>query len=312
MQIGFAVPQSGSWATPDHQVELARRAEELGYHSLWTFQRLLYPGDPARSAAPKRWAPAYRSVHDPLVTLAYLAGHTTRARLGVAVLNMPWYSPVLLAKQASTLDAVSGGRLDLGLGLGWAVEEYAATGAVSERRGPRAEQFVAALKACWTQDVVTLRTELHDLRGVRVDPKPVQRPHPPILLGGGVDAALRRAGRIADGWVSSSGQDLREIGRAIEVVAAGAREAGRDPSTLRHVCRGALRARPGGTGTRAGGRRPLSGSYDEIRADLATLAEQGVTEVFLDLNFDPEVGSVDADPAESVRRAHEVLAEFAP
>lgn len=308
MLLGFAVPLAGSWATPAHQVELARRAEELGYSSLWTFQRLLYPADPEASDEPRRWPPVYRSVHDPLITLAFLAGQTSRVRLGVAVLNMPWFSPLLLAKQAATLDAVSDGRLDLGLGLGWAREEYEATGAPADRRGRRAEEFVGALKAIWTQDVVDYRGEFHDVRHALVEPKPVQRPHPPVLLGGTVEAALRRAGRIADGWISSSGQDLTSIGRAIGVVAEGARAAGRDPSRLRYVCRGVVRVRPAG----AERRRPLAGSYDEIRADLAMLAEQGVTEVFLDLNFDPEVGSVDADPAASVRRAHEVLEALAP
>jgi alkanesulfonate monooxygenase SsuD/methylene tetrahydromethanopterin reductase-like flavin-dependent oxidoreductase (luciferase family) len=127
MQLGFAVPLAGSWATPAHQVALARRAEDLVYASLWTVQRLLYPADVASADDPRRWPPVYRSVHDPLVTLAFLAAHTERARLGVAVLNMPWFSPLLLAKQAATLDTVSGGRLDLGLGLGWAAEEYVAT-----------------------------------------------------------------------------------------------------------------------------------------------------------------------------------------
>lgn len=308
MLIGFAVPQAGSWATPENQVELAQRAEELGYASLWTFQRLLYPADPTTSADSQRWAPIYRSVHDPLVTLAYLAAHTRRVRLGVAVLNMPWYSPLLLAKQATTLDTVSGGRLDLGLGLGWAREEYDAAGAPFERRGARAEEFVTALHAIWTQDVVEVHGEHHIIRAAVVEPKPVQRPRPPLLLGGSADAALRRAGRLGDGWVSSSGQDLTSIGRAIAVVHEGAREAGRDQTRLRVVCRGALRVRPGGSSRR----RPLSGSYDEIRADLGVLADQGVTEVFLDLNFDREVGTVDADPAASMRRGHEVLEAFAP
>jgi probable F420-dependent oxidoreductase len=308
VRIGFAVPLAGSWATPDAQVELARKAEALGYASLWTFQRLLYPADPERSDEPRRWPPVYRSVHDPLITLAFLAGHTTRARLGVAVINMPWFSPLLLAKQGATLDAVSRGRLDLGLGLGWAREEYEATGAPFDRRGRRAEEFVGALKALWTQDVVDYGGEFHDLRHALVEPKPVQRPHPPILLGGTADPALRRAGRIADGWISSSGHDLTTIGQSIAIVASAAREAGRDPSALRYVCRGVVRVRPAG----AESRRPLSGSYDEIRADLADLAAQGVSEVFLDLNFDSQVGRPDADPDASVRRAHQMLDELAP
>jgi len=309
--LGFAVPTAGSWATPDNQVEIARRAEELGYASLWTFQRLLYPADPASSATPKRWQPVYRSVHDPLVTLAYLAGVTSRVRLGVAVLNYPWYSPLLLAKMATTVDAVSRGRLDLGLGLGWAPEEFVATGTAPGRRGALAEEFLATLEAIWTQDVIQHEGSLGAFRDVRVEPKPTQRPRPPLLLGGTVDAALRRAGRAADGWISSSGQDLHTIGRSIAVVRAGAEEAGKDPSALRFVCRGVVRVRRDAR-SEAGDRAALSGGYDDIRADLATLAEQGVTEAFVDLNFDAEVGTVDADPAASMSRAHEVLTELAP
>src|SRR5689334_13657092 len=118
MLLGFAVPQAGPWATVDNQVALCRRAEDLGYASLWMLQRLLFPAEPDSP----RWQPVYRSVHDPVVTLAFLAGQTERVRLGTAVLNMPWFSPLLLAKQAAELDIVSRGRLDLGLGLGWATE----------------------------------------------------------------------------------------------------------------------------------------------------------------------------------------------
>ena len=150
-----------------------------------------------------------------------------------------------------------------------------------------------------------------------MDPKPTQRPRPPLLLGGSAEPALRRAGRAADGWISSSGQDLRTIGASIATVRAGAVEAGKDPAALRFVCRGVVRVRRDGGSGRVGGsdepdRRPLSGDYDAIRADLEMLAEQGVTETFVDLNFDAEIGTVDADPAASMRRAHEVLTELAP
>ena len=305
--MGFAVPVAGSWATPANQVEVAKRAEELGYASLWTFQRLLFPTDREGPDA-VRWQPVYRAVHDPLITLAYLAAHTTRVRLGVAVLNMPWFSPILLAKQTATLDAVSGGRLDLGLGLGWSKQEYDAAGAPFERRGGRAEEFVACLKAIWTEDPVDFSGEFHQIARAHVDPKPVQRPHPPLLLGGSAEPALRRAGRVADGWISSSGQDLAAIGAAIRVVADAAADAGRDPATLRFISRGVVRLRP----EVAGERRPLTGSLEQIKADVAEVAEQGVTELFVDLNFDGEIGVVDADPAASMARAHEMLDALAP
>jgi probable F420-dependent oxidoreductase len=304
MQLGFAVPQTGAWATPANQVTVARRAEELGWASLWTLQRLLYPAEPDSP----RWQPSYRSVADPVVTLAYLAGHTGRVRLGTAVLNMPWFSPVLLAKQTASLDQVSGGRLDVGLGLGWAAQEYAAAGAPMDRRGARAEEFLACLRSCWTDDVVDFRGEFHRVEAAVVEPKPVQRPHPPLLLGGTVEAALRRAGRVADGWISSSGHDLTDIGTSVRVVAAAAEEAGRDPGSLRYVCRGVLRLREAGRPDR----RPLSGSLEEVRADLDTLATQGVTETFLDLNLDRQVGTTDADPVAAMDRAAELLEALAP
>jgi len=138
----------------------------------------------------------------------------------------------------------------------------------------------------------------------------VQRPRPPILLGGLSEPALRRAGRLADGWVSSSRADLTTLGGSINVVKAAAAEAGRDPDALRFVCRGVVRVRPAGAA--AAERRPLTGTYDQIRADLDDLAAQGVTEFFTDLNFDPDIGGLRVDPAAALARAEEVLDALAP
>jgi probable F420-dependent oxidoreductase len=301
VQLGFGVPISGSWATPANCSEIARKAEELGYTSLWTFQRLLSPLD---GDAPLL-APQYRSVQDPLATLAYLAGHTTTARLGVAVVNMPFYAPIVLAKSLTTIDHLCDGRLDAGLGIGWSPHEFEAVGASIGERGPRAEDFIRCLRAIWTDEVVDYEGKFYRVPRARVDPKPVQKPHPPILLGGGAEPALRRAGRLADGWISSSREDLSRIDESIAIVRRAAVDAGRDPEKLRFICRGVVRVR-------AGERAPLVGSFDDIRADLADLATKGITETFIDLNFDPEIGSPDADPAVSMRRAHEVLEVLAP
>ena len=176
MRLGFGLPVSGSWARPANLVRIARRAEELGYDSLWTFQRLLHPAD-------GDWGPMYRAVQDPIVTLAHVAAVTERARLGIAVLNAPFYSPVLLAKQLTTLDELSGGRLDVGLGLGWAEEEFAAVGVDPARRGARTEEFIACLKAIWTEPVVDFAGEFYRMPAVRVDPKPVQQPLPAAAAG---------------------------------------------------------------------------------------------------------------------------------
>jgi probable F420-dependent oxidoreductase len=281
----------------------ARRAEELGYSSLWTFQRLLHP-------ATGDWGPMYRSVHDPLVTLAYVAAVTSRIRLGVAVVNMPFYSPVVLAKPLTSLDVVSGGRLDVGLGLGWAREEFTAAGVAYERRGARGADFVQCLQAIWGDNPVSYDGEFFSVPPSLVDPKPVQRPHPPILLGGTAEPALQRAGRYADGWVSSSRHDLTRIGEAVDVIKAAADAAGRDADDLRFVVRGVVSLEPGGS--TAADRRPLTGSADQIRGDLDELARHGITDVFFDPNFDPRIGSPDADPAEATDRADDLLETLAP
>jgi alkanesulfonate monooxygenase SsuD/methylene tetrahydromethanopterin reductase-like flavin-dependent oxidoreductase (luciferase family) len=139
-------------------------------------------------------------------------------------------------------------------------------------------------------------------------PRPVQQPRPPILLGGTVQAALRRAGRLADGWISSSRTDLTAISDSIRTVRNAADEAGRNPADVHIVVRGVLKFGPEGGPDRT----PLTGSAEQIRDDLARLAEQGVDEVFLDLNFDPDIGNPAADPQASLHTAHRVLEAFAP
>jgi probable F420-dependent oxidoreductase len=301
--LGFGLPVSGSWATPANLAEIARRAEQLGYSSLWTFQRLLHPAE-------GDWGATYRAVQDPLISLAYAAALTERIRLGVAVVNAPFYPPIVLAKQLSTLDQISAGRLDVGLGLGWAAEEFTAAGVPQQRRGARLAEFVRCLQAIWAPDPVRFSGEFYRIPDALVDPKPVQRPHPPVLLGGGAEQALRRAGQLADGWISASRHDLRRIGTDIAVIKDAATAAGRDADRLRFVVRAVIKLteqpdeRPD--------RRPLHGSIAQVHADLAELAGVGVTEAFLDLNFDPAVGSPDANPDASMAYAQQILTEFAP
>jgi probable F420-dependent oxidoreductase len=218
---------------------------------------------------------------------------------------MPYYAPIVLAKALTTIDHLSDGRLDAGLGLGWLPQEFEAVGTPRGERGVRAEDFIRCLRAIWTDDVVEYEGKFYRVPRSRVDPKPVQQPHPPVLLGGAAEVALRRAGRLADGWISSSREDLTRIDESIAVVRGAALEAGRDAEALRFMCRGVVKVR-------SGERAPLVGSLDEIRADLADLATKGMTETFIDLNFDPEIGSPDADPVVSMRRAHEVLEALAP
>ncbi len=316
--LGFGLPVSGSWATPDTMRRVSRRAEELGYASLWTFQRVLYPADgeldrsysavhnPSNRPVDD---PSYRAVHDPVVPLALVAGHTDRIGLGTATVCAPLTAPALLAKTMTSLDVLSGGRLTVGLGIGWLPQEYAAAGVPFERRGARMDEYLRCLEALWTQDPVEFDGEFYTVPRSHMGPPSVQQPHPPVLLGGAAAPALRRAGRLAQGWISSSRQDLTRIGESVETVREAARDAGRDPEAVRVLVRGLVELVDEDPGRQ---RRPLQGTREQVLADLAGLRAQGVTEVFFDLNFSPRVGSPDVDASEAVAYAEHVLHAFAP
>ncbi|GIE02283.1 TIGR03619 family F420-dependent LLM class oxidoreductase [Paractinoplanes durhamensis] len=299
MRISLGLPVSGAWATPASLARFAKLAEELGYYGLWSFQRLLVGVD-------QEMAPVYRSVLDPMVALSYTAACTSRIRLGVAVINLPYVSPAYLAKQAASLDVVSGGRHDLGLGTGWSEPEFVATGSDPNPRGRRTEEYLAALRTLWNDPVASFEGEFYTVPPSRSAPPPVQAGGPPVLLGGTAEPALRRAGRIAAGWVSSSRARLADIERGVQVVRRSAEESGRDPDEMRIVVRGVVRA-----GARDDA-LPLSGDPDQIRAGASLYARAGVTELFYDLNWDPLIAGADADPAAALERAEAIITDLAP
>ena len=299
MLISCGAPVSGAWADPMSLTGFAMRAEELGYHGLWAFQRLLI-------GAGQDLEPVYQSVLDPMLALTYAAARTTQIRLGVAVINMPYVTPAYLAKQATTLDVLSGGRLDLGLGTGWSPVEFAATRSDPNPRGRRTEEYLQVLRTLFNDEIAAYEGTFYTLPPSTMSPPPVQAGGPPILLGGTAESALRRAGRTAAGWVSSSRTSLADVQRGAQIVRRAAEEAGRDPDTIRIVVRGVVRA-----GVRDDA-VPLSGDWAQIRANAEVYAQAGVTELFYDLNWDPLIGSPDADPRLAGERAEEILTALAP
>lgn len=284
MQLSFALPTSGSWATPANIREIAQSADAGGFRGLWTFQRLLYPSGTDMHAA-------YRSVLDPVVALGFAAAVTTRARLGTAILNAPFYAPAVLAKQVAALDVLSDGRLDLGLGLGWNEAEYAAVGVPQQRRGRRFDEYLDCLDVLLTGGPAGFEGEFYRVPESEVLPRPVQ-PRVPLLLGGSSLPAYRRAGRRADGWISRSRARVEDIAEAARAIRQSADEAGR--AMPRVVVRYAA-----------------TGTPDQIEADIEQYREAGADELFLDLNFDSEhVGNPDADPDVAMDRARAVLDRF--
>jgi len=292
VKLGFALPIAGEWATPDNQLRLARHAEALGYHSLWAFQRLLYPLQPKNEyygAPGPAWPKAFERAVDPIVSLAWVAGATRSIRLGTSVLIMPFYQPSVLAKQLATLDIVSGGRLDVGLGLGWSEDEYEAVGVRFERRGARADEFLRCLTALWADDPVEFRGEFYSVPPSRFGPKPLQRPRPPITVGGYAPSALRRAATLADGY-NGGNVPFADIAAILRQLAEVAASVGRDPASLAVVCRGSFQVHETPQGR---GRRALWGTLAEIRTDIRRYADLGVTELFLEANFQPGGASLE-------------------
>jgi probable F420-dependent oxidoreductase len=183
---------------------IAQRAEALGFESVWVAEHLVFPTEirsryPYSTAGVPPISPA-TPLLDPLLVLMHIAARTERIRLGTNVYILPLRHPLTVARMAMTLDVLSHGRLTLGVGLGWLAEEFAAVGVDFDSRGARTREYVRALRALWTESEPSFHGRYAAFDRLRFEPKPVQRPHPPIVFGGESAAALRRAAALGDGW----------------------------------------------------------------------------------------------------------------
>lgn len=238
--LGFALPQFGASA----HAELARfasTAEQLGAESLWVGDRLLAAVHPSVGYASGTTIPDdFRACLDPFAALTVAATVTTAARLGSSVLVAPWYHPVQLARQLTSIDVVSQGRLIPGFGIGWSPEEYQAAGASFQGRGAQLDECLDALEALWTTDPVEFGGTRCHIPPSWVSLKPVQQPRPPVYLGAWSAAGVRRIGRRADGWLAvvgvPGGVRIDALDAQRRAIDAAAEAAGRDPADIRtHV-----------------------------------------------------------------------------
>jgi probable F420-dependent oxidoreductase len=276
MRIGVTLPIGGPEVNPTNLSKIGQKAEALGFHSLWTYDRLLYaiePRNPYGGETP--WPEIFKYTADPLDTLTFIAAQTEHIALGTSVLNAPFYNPVLLARRLTTIDVLSNGRLKLGLGLGWSEDEFTAVGVPKKQRGRRMDEFLTLLKAIWTEDPVTFDGEFYQLPLSRFHLKPVQKPHPPIYLGTFSKRGLKRAATLADGW-NPSGIGISKIQEMGEQMRTFAAEAGRDPSELSIVLRTSIHLSDKDNDEN---RRLLQGTAQQVQADLEALAEVGVNEI---------------------------------
>lgn len=292
MRIGFFLPQLGPIAGPEALVKAAKQAEALGYDSLWVTERLLYPLDPQTPypATPDGSLPqAFQSNLDPVETLTFVAAHTRRIALGTSVLDMPYYNPVMLARRLTTLDVLSGGRLRVGLGQGWSKDEYEAVGATFQGRGARADEFLQVLKAIWTTDPVEFHGRFFHIPKSIIQPKPIQKPHPPIFLAAYTPSALKRVARMADGWHPTE-IPLNGMAQMIASLKEMTKAEGRDPATLQVVVRANLKVTEQPLEKE---RRIFSGSLDQIKEDIDACRNLGVYEICFDPTFSPDGQALD-------------------
>lgn len=183
---------------------VATLAEELGFESVWFPEHLIFPMEMAGSPMPGEEHPPIppeTPLFDAFGMLCYLAGRTSRIRLGTNVYLLGLRHPFVAARAIQTLDHVSGGRAEIGVGAGWLRTEWTATGLDPRSRGRRLDEAIDVCRRLFTEDVIEQRGEFFDFDPVRFEPKPIQRPHPPIHVGGESEAALRRAARVGDGWL---------------------------------------------------------------------------------------------------------------
>ena len=229
MQLGVIFPQTEIGADPKAVRDFAQAAEELGYAHVIVFDHVLG----ADTTHYRNWEGPYAQgdmFHEPFVLYGYLAAVTQKLELVTAVIILGQRQTALVAKQAAAVDVLSGGRLRLGVGIGWNAVEYEALNENFHDRGKRSEEQIAVLRALWTQEVVDFHGRWHDITHAGINPLPVQRPIP-LWLGGRVEAVIERVGRLSDGWFPQFAPD--DAGRAtIERMHGYARAAGRDPGAI--------------------------------------------------------------------------------
>jgi probable F420-dependent oxidoreductase len=208
MKIGVFAPLSNPFATPDYLRTLGQAAEERGFHSIWVAEHVVlfdeYASQYPYSADGKIPAPSDSGIFDPFPTLSFLAAATRTIRLGTGICLVPQRNPVYTAKEVATVDWLSSGRLDFGVGIGWLEEEFRALQVPFARRAARTRAYLEVMKRLWSDPVSEYEGEFYSLPPCRQYPKPVQKPHPPIHFGGESDPAMKRVADLGQGWFGFS------------------------------------------------------------------------------------------------------------
>jgi probable F420-dependent oxidoreductase len=271
MHFGLSLPHFRRVASPEAIRRLAQRAEDLGYEGIWVSDHIVIP-----HAAVERFGSMF---YEPLTVLAFAAACTSRVRLGTTVLILPYRNPIVTAKVLATLDVLSGGRVTAGMAVGWTEDEFRALGVSFQERGALSDEYIAAFKVLWRQDKPAFLGQYVRFENIAFEPKPVQKPHIPIWIGGNSKRAIRRAVALGDCW-----HPTRPLVDDVKAGLAYLREVcaqrGRDPRSLMIAVRQPLKFYDGAEASVR--RRPLLGSTQKIIDDIGHYRNAGVQYMLLD------------------------------
>ena len=300
MRYGFYMPTRGATAEPDALETLVTRGEALGFSSTMIADHVVFPVKIQSKypyTADGRF-PGHGDALEQLSLMAFVAAKTQRLRLVTSVMILPYRNPVFTAKALATIDVLSRGRVTVGVGVGWLEEEFQALGAADfKRRGAVSDEYIRIFKALWTTSPASFRGEFYRFDEIQCLPHPVQKPHPPIWIGGHSKAALRRVARLGDGWhpvganpaVPLGPSELRAL---LDEVYRLTEAEGRDPKTLTISYKAPVYdvGKPVAPGV---ARRPFTGAPEQIREDIDTFARLGVSELIFDFRSESQTESLD-------------------
>jgi probable F420-dependent oxidoreductase len=293
MKVGIMLPSLGPQATKDNLLQTAIQAEKEGFDSVWTITRILWPLKPQTPYGRKRdgsLPTEYQTVLDPLDVLTYVAANTSKLSLGTGVVDMFFYTPIMLAKRYATLDVLSQGRVIAGLGLGWSKDEYQACNIPYTNRGERADEFLQVLKKIWSDDVVEFKGKYYNIPASKVNAKPMQKPIP-VYLGGFTRNTFSRIIKYdLNGWLSVAQFDtgsLEYIENSIKSIRVQASRLNKNPDNFQTMMLIPPKVIGGRSSKSDENRFPFSGSIDEIGSDIQRVKNMGVDHIVFVYNFRP-------------------------
>lgn len=295
MKVGLVLPHAGQQATRENVIQMAKNAESEGFDSLWVFERLLWPINPQTPyvGTPDGSLPIeYQIMLDPLETLTYVAANTNKIALGTSVIDMLFHNPVILARRFATLDILSEGRSIAGFGIGWSKDEYQASNIPFQNRGKRADEFVQVLKRIWTDDVVEFNGKYYSIPASKIGPKPIQKPHLPVYLGGfSPNTFSRIVNYDTNGWLAVVGGPLEYLDNTIKTIKDIANRANKDPNKFKVILLAhlnvALDSKSQSTTTNEDQRFPFTGTIDQIGNDIKRIKQMDIDHIIFGYVFVP-------------------------